>query len=169
MWKPIRGYEGRYEVSDDGQVRGITRAERLKDGKSRTRKGRQLALMTKRTGYQCVNLYKDAHMTTQLVHRLVADAFIPNPEHKPEVNHINGDKHDNRAVNLEWVTGSENIRHAFRTNLKSGNGRDGKLSSEQIRQIRTCSDSQKVIAMRYGISRQMVGLIKQRKAYKEVS
>jgi DNA-binding transcriptional regulator YiaG len=67
------------------------------------------------------------------------------------------------------VTGSENIRHAFRTNLKSGNGRDGKLSSEQIRQIRTCSDSQKVIAMRYGISRQMVGLIKQRKAYKEVS
>lgn len=169
MWKPIKGYEGRYEVSDDGQVRSMTRAEHLSDGRARTRKGRQLVLMTKRTGYQCVNLYKDGHMKTHLVHRLVADTFIPNPEQKPEVNHINGDKHDNRAVNLEWVTESENIRHAFRTNLKSGNGRGGKLSSEQIRQIRTCPDSQRIIAERYGISRSMVGLIKQRKAYKEVS
>jgi len=50
--------------------------------------------MNKRTGYQCVNLYKDGHMTTHLVHRLVAEAFIPNPKNKPEVNHINGDKHD---------------------------------------------------------------------------
>ena len=75
------------------------------------------------SGYPVVN----ASRPPQCVHRLVAETWIPNPYHYRDVNHINGDKTDNRVENLEWVTHSENIRHAFRTGLKkpSGGGRKG--------------------------------------------
>jgi hypothetical protein len=62
------------------------------------------------------------HGSTQLIHRMVAETWIPNPNHYKEVNHINGDKTDNRVENLEWVTHSENIRHAFRTGLNKTEG-----------------------------------------------
>ena len=67
-------------------------------------------------GYQMVNA-GDRHNSSQPVHRLVAETWIPNPNHYRDVNHINGDKDDNSVENLEWVTHSENIRHAFRTGL----------------------------------------------------
>lgn len=69
-------------------------------------------------GYQIVN----ASRPPQYVHRLVAETWIDNPNHYPEVNHINGDKTDNRVENLEWVTHSENMRHAYRTGLNKAEG-----------------------------------------------
>lgn len=111
-WKPVVGYEGLYEVSNDGRVRGV----------SRVRNGVKTSGMELRQNmsqrYLKVKLYKDGSHRTLVVHRLVAKAFIPNPENKPQVNHINGDRTDNSVTNLEWCTASENQKHAFRTGLK---------------------------------------------------
>lgn len=104
-WKPIAGWEGVYSVSDHGHVR----AEK---GWARFSAGRVLVGSAGRKGYRLVQLYRDGRNHNRIVHRLVAEAFVPNPNRKPVVNHINGVKDDNRAVNLEWVTNAENSAHA---------------------------------------------------------
>lgn len=78
-------------------------------------------------GYEIVDLYKNGKRKTVRVHRLVAEAFIPNNDNKPEVNHIDGNKHNNNVDNLEWVTKKENCRHAWNNNLiKPSYGMKGK-------------------------------------------
>lgn len=99
IWKDVIGYEGRYEVSNLGNVRSVVFR---KNGKEKS-----LALLNGRD-YLLVKLYKDGKGTMKRVHRLVAEAFIENPNNYPVVNHKNWDKHDNRAENLEWCTYSYN-------------------------------------------------------------
>lgn len=101
--KPILGYEGIYWVSSDGYVTN----GRIK-----------LKTYTINSGYECLKLQKDGNVKSVLLHRLVAEAFIPNPEGKPEVNHDNGDKGNCTMSNLEWMTSSENKIHALKTGLK---------------------------------------------------
>ena len=97
IWKDVVGYEGLYLVSDSGRIRGVKSGKVLKPGS---------------TGkYLFVVLCKDGKRTPISVHRVVATAFCDNPYLKSEVNHINEDRYDNRAVNLEWCTRLENIRH----------------------------------------------------------
>jgi hypothetical protein len=102
-WKDVLGYEGRYQVSDLGRVRGQIGVLRPNLNTS---------------GYHIVHLYSGGRHTRQvaLVHRLVAQAFLPNPEGRQYVNHLDGDKIGNRLANLEWCTNSENVIHA-RANL----------------------------------------------------
>lgn len=110
IWKPIAGFEGRYEVSSLGRVRSIMDNKgnrRIKIRKTRLAKN----------GYLYLNLWIDGRIYVRKPHRLVADAFLEKPEGSECVNHINGIKTDNRAENLEWCTYSDNIRHAIRTGL----------------------------------------------------
>jgi DNA-binding MarR family transcriptional regulator len=106
-WKDVVGYEGIYQVSNKGRVKRIA-------GGAGAVIGRILKLSNHRTGYLYVDLHRDGIRKSAKVHRLVANAFFgppPSPDH--EVNHRNGNKCDNRTVNLEWASRSENIKHSF--------------------------------------------------------
>ncbi|ADI23905.1 HNH endonuclease family protein [Enterococcus phage EFRM31] len=107
-WKDIKGYEGLYQVSNLGRVKS------LKFGKERI-----LKTGVDRYGYISVNLYKNNKRKLCKVHRLVAQAFIPNHENKPQVNHIDEDKTNNMVSNLEWVTAKENVNHGTRNDRVS--------------------------------------------------
>jgi len=134
IWKDVVGYEGKYIVSSNGIVMGVDRVniQRREGQKDRLifKAGKTINPHSWGGAYLQTQLHKDGELGTYSTHRLVAQAFIPNPENKPEVNHINGIKKDNRVENLEWVTHKENIRHAIDTNLKVAVcGEDHQLSS----------------------------------------
>lgn len=116
-WKPIPGYDGLYEASDLGRIRSVDRYVVGTDGVSKAPRGVILSPCQRSGNYLYVKLWKDGTRKTQAVHRLVASSFVPNPNHKPEVNHIDGCKTNNRAENLEWCTHTENVKHAFLTGL----------------------------------------------------
>jgi hypothetical protein len=103
-WSPIP--DTHYSVSSKGRVRN--------DETSKIK-----ALDKKRDGYCKVDLYSDGIRSSERVHRLVAEAFVPNPDNKPQVNHIDGNKLNNNVENLEWVDNSENMIHAYKTGLES--------------------------------------------------
>jgi len=102
-WRDIPEYKGLYQVSNMGQVKSLRNNELI------------LKPITVRKGYLSVNLYKAGKQKLSRLHRLVAVAFIPNPENKLEVNHKDGNKKNNCFTNLEWVTPSENQKHSFNT------------------------------------------------------
>lgn len=110
IWKPISGFEGRYEVSSLGRVRS------LMDNKGNRRIKIRKTRLTKR-GYLYLNLWIKGKMHTKVVHKLVAEAFLDKPDNAQCINHINGVKTDNRVENLEWCTFSENTLHAIRIGL----------------------------------------------------
>lgn len=106
-WLPVAGFEGYYEVSDQGRVRSVDRI----DAMGRRKTGRVLRQHAQRSGYLNVHLSKDGVKKTARTHRLVAIAFIPNPSKLPEVNHKNEDITDNRASNLEWCDRVYNLNY----------------------------------------------------------
>lgn len=113
-WKDIPGFEGKYMVSSEGEIKSYD--HKKWNGKTfYLSRGRILKPIDNGSGYLSVSLgsvkYRD------YIHRIVAKSFLPNPDHKPQVNHINGIKTDNRIENLQWVTGKENMRHSFDNGL----------------------------------------------------
>ena len=105
IWRKIEGFEN-YEVSNLGNVRSL-----------KNKKVKILKLIKRETGYIFINLYKNKKIHHKSVHRLVASTFIPNPQNKSQVNHIDGDKTNNKVENLEWCTAKENSQHAWNTGL----------------------------------------------------
>ena len=114
IWKDLVGYESTYEVSDRGRIRSKTVAVNcgLRHNETRVRQGRVLKNNKKRNGYLAITLSATNVKKDILVHRAVAEAFLPQQENKCQVNHKNFDKTDNRVSNLEWVTAKENSRHS---------------------------------------------------------
>lgn len=116
---PVKGYEGLYEVSELGQVRSVERKIQGKDGAVYPFKERILRPHPhKDTGYLQVSLWKENKGTHQYIHRIVAEAFIPNPHGLKEVNHLDGNRQNNHLLNLEWVSRKGNAQHAIETKLK---------------------------------------------------
>lgn len=126
-WKDVAGYEGLYQVSNTGKVRSVDRITVCKDGRLLPNKGRELYFTVSKFDEKrhlprySVQLWKNNKAKLFPVHRLVAIAFIPNPEGKPTVNHINGNPMNNNVDNLEWATYSENELHAHRMGLVKPN------------------------------------------------
>jgi DNA-binding transcriptional regulator YiaG len=164
-WLPVDGYEGLYEVSSLGRVR---RVEAFQPSYS----GRERKTSLSNCGYKRVVFLKGGVRRTFSVHRLVAVAFIPNPDGKKTVNHKNGVKTDNRAENLEWATTKENIKHAFDTGLKENCRKRGeenprsRLTLVQVAEIRSSSLSLAELARRFGVSTSTVHLVRRYKTWK---
>lgn len=101
IWKEIKGYEGYFEVSNLGNFRSKDRIVKYKKDGIRNYPGKPLLTETILEGYQRIVLMKDAIKKRYMCHRLVAETFIPNPDNKPFINHLNGNRSDNRVENLE--------------------------------------------------------------------
>ena len=110
VWRDVKGYEGLYQVSNMGRVKSLERKDRF----GRVIKERILEPAVTHNGYLRVGLHVDGKRKMLRVHRLVCEAFHENPDNKSEVNHVNENKTDNRACNLEWSTRTENCNHGSR-------------------------------------------------------
>lgn len=176
QWKPVRGFEAIYEVSDQGMIRRITNSpgNRYKAGHvlTPTRVGR---------GYSGVVLHGESNQSHLYIHRIVGVAFCSPPDNFMglQINHKNGVKTDNRAENLEWVTQSENKIHAHRVlgspppplGIGENNGR-AKLSETSVLQIRdrykTEGATQFQLAQEFGVTPAMIGHIVRRDSWAHI-
>lgn len=163
-WRDIPGYPG-YKASDDGQI-----ASFKKDPS-----GYILTQHEASNGYMRVAVRSEAHKGNCAgVHRFVAAAFIPNPNNLPEINHKNGNKKDNRVENLEWVTSSQNHKHAYKVLGKQSAAkgkrfnRKAKLSPTEVRIIRTSTLGISELAEYFGIDQSTVYNVRKRKTYKYI-
>ena len=122
LWQPVPGYEGRYNCSSCGLVRGPKGLVKPKPTNN---------------GYLRTELWSQGERWRPTLHRLVATLFVPNPENKPQVNHLDGNKTNNKAENLEWCTPSENIIHAVKLHQRYGeNSTAPKLTQDEVTAIR---------------------------------
>ena len=149
-WKDIADMKG-YMISSCGNIKSVDRTTQYPDGHIQKFKGRQLKTPLV-GGYHSVTIKR----RTYKVHRLVAKAFMPNPHNKPQINHINGDKADNRVENLEWVTASENTKHAYDNGLASMDKETRQKISNSYRQYSdnlSAEEKEEIYASRRGRKR----------------
>ena len=156
IWKDIKGYEGLYQVSNLGRIRSLDRIVKSIYNSKRKMSGK--ILKPNVIGrYAIITLYdNDGKAKNRTIHRLVAQAFIPNPNNYPIVNHKDGNRLNNSVENLEWCTQSHNVKESYRLGIEKPNltnlGKFGKLNkkAKKIKQIDT--NTNKTINYFYGVT-----------------
>lgn len=119
IWKDVEEYEGLYQVSNMGRVKSCKRVIMRNNGKPQTINEKYLKPSYDKCGYMVVNLWKNNKFKQKKLHQIIAQAFIPNPENKPYIDHINCNTSDNRLENLRWVTHKENMNNPLTKNKMS--------------------------------------------------
>ena len=165
IWKHLKNiveYGDNYAISNTGKIKNITN-------------GRILKPYVKKNGYLQIDLFLNKKRKKYYLHRIVALAFIPNPESKPEVNHSDGDKNNNNVSNLEWHTRLENVNHSITTGLKNQNGSKNSsslLTEDMVVEIRKLYGEKRYkqieLAKMFNVSKQTISLVVNRKSWKHV-
>lgn len=172
-WKDIKGFEGFYQISNLGRVKS------LRGGRGSTNQHEKIrATSLTKDGYVKVRLMYQGKDKTMRVHRLVAEAFLPKPELKDTINHIDGNKQNNAVSNLEWADRTEQMEHAYSLGLKTArkgsSNANAKLTDDQVREIRRVyvpysrDFGTVALAKKYGVTNRVIGLVVNGKAYKNV-
>ena len=161
----VGDFYDKYEVDRSGNVRSLQSPDRI-----------VLKHSVDRQGYHFVDLRNKTKRKHAMVHRLVAEAFIenPDPDNKTQVNHINGDKSDNHVDNLEWVSPKENVAHSYATGLaKIGTSRhNASLTTEEVLNIRNCiingTETCVSLGVKYGVDASVISEVARGVSYKDV-
>jgi hypothetical protein len=138
IWLPVKNWEGLYEISSYGRVKSLPKGDGNGNRERILKQGNE---PSNTTIYKSVRFSKDGKVTKYIVHRLVAEHFIPNSENKPQINHIDNNGSNNNIENLEWVTGSENMIHAqkqgrlFEAQSKGGQAIGSKKIKHSIKML----------------------------------
>lgn len=160
IWKPIKDYEGLYEISSYGRIKSLARKTKTKIIKDE----KILKIFKRYTGYIQAKLCKNSKLYHPIVSKLVAEAFLKKPNYKCVANHIDCIRHNNHVDNLEWISQSQNTRYAFLIGNKSQKGEKNngaKLTMEKVNQIREFKKendhfSQQQIADHFNLKRENV-------------
>jgi len=175
-YKDINGHEGYYKISEGGNVRTVDHIVIRSNGRPHHVRERILRPRTCAGGYLNVALLKDGHRSQHRIHRLVANAFIPNPDNKPEVNHEDFDVSNNCVSNLSWCTSSDNrmhtVRHGRHYRTNGSNSGRSKLTEEIVIAIRDQYEPYKITAkmlsQKHGVSISTIERIVSNKSWNHI-
>ena len=167
-WRYIPGYEGKYQASSLGRIKSVDRLIMRSNGERLPIKGRVLKPRFDKCGRACVTVCG----VTKRVHRLIAKTFIPNPDNKPQINHIDSNPSNNAVSNLEWCTRSENMLHAFKFGHHSHEGERHnrrKLSKSDVLYIREHPEIKLTqLAKKYNVTSQCIYSIRNNKTWRNL-
>ena len=173
IWKPVKKLEGKYEISNIGRLRSVDRVQENSKGVKIRYKGKPITPSVIPSGYYQTCIKLNGKDKSWYPHVMVAEAFIPNPQKKPQVNHINGIKTDNRVENLEWVTRSENMLHAFNTGLLKPavgiNQSQTKLTEEQVKYIFNSEKGARELGREFNMSHSIICAIRLGKTWNHIT